>query len=393
MRVPSVMLLGVASGLSVFGMAIIVPSTTSIAEHFDAGFGSVQFVVSAYLFGLAIAQPVSGILCDRLGRRPVMLGGFALFTLASLICAAAPTLWSLIIGRFFQAVGVSVGTVTARAILRDTRDGAKMAEAMSYIAAIMGVAPVIAPMIGGFIDSVAGFRSIFLVTAAMGAGVLVAMRVRLSETLSRDHVPPGVAELFGNYRVLIRSQRFVGNTLIFGFKQGAFFTFLAVGAPFFYSAFGMDAKAFGLWWGILAIAYIGGATLGAKLTPRIGSTRVMHLSVWMTLLAGVMMLAVSYADALTPAMLLVPLGILMVFAGSGTPGAMAGAVEPHPEMAGTASGLSSAIGLVVGGSFSVISGALYTGTFEPIGVLIFATTLAAALSWLLANYRASVTVS
>ena len=393
MRAPSVLLLGVASGLSVFGMAIIVPSTNSIAEQFGAGFASVQFVVSAYLFGLAIAQPVSGVLCDRLGRRPVMLAGFALFTLASLVCAAAPTLWSLVLARFFQAVGVSVGTVTARAILRDTRDGEKMAEAMSYVAAIMGVAPVLAPMAGGFIDSVAGYRAIFFVTAAMGAAILLAMHVRLSETLSREHVPPGLNELLGNYRVLLKSRPFVGNTLIFGFKQGAFFSFLAVGAPFFETAFGMDARAFGLWWGMMAIAYIAGATLGARLTPRIGATRVMHLSVWMTLLAGILMLGVTNVTVLTPTMLLVPLGVLMVFAGSGTPGAMAGAVAPHPAMAGTASGLSSAVGLVVGGSFTVISGALYTGTFRPIGMLIFASTLAAAVSWLLASYRSTASDS
>ena len=393
MRAPSVMLLGVASGLSIFGMAIIVPSTNSIAEHFDAGFASVQFVISAYLFGLAIAQPVSGVLCDRFGRRPVMLSGFTLFTLASLVCAAAPTLPSLVLARFLQAVGVSVGAVTARAILRDTRDGEKMAEAMSYLAAIMGVAPVLAPLVGGLLDSFIGFRSIFVVTAAIGATVLLAMHARLTETLSRDHVPPGWHELIGNYRVLIGSPQFVGYTLIFGFKQGAFFSFLAVGAPFFLTAFGVDAKTFGMIWGIMAVAFVAGATLGAKLTPRIGTNRVMQISIWSTFVIGLLMLAVTQADTLSPAMLLVPLGMLMIFAGSGTPGAQAGAVLPHPEMAGTASGLSSAVGLVVGGSFTVVSGSLYTGEFRPIGTLIFVATLASALSWLLASRQAPASVS
>lgn len=387
MRIPSVMLLGVASGLSVFGMSIVVPSTNSIAEHFDAGFASVQFVISAYLFGLALAQPISGILCDRFGRRPVMLSGFVLFTLASLVCIVAPTLSSLVFARFLQAVGVSVGAVTARAVLRDTRDGEKMAEAMSYISAIMGVAPVLAPLFGGFLDSYAGFRSSFLVTAAMGAIVLTAMHVRLSETLSRDHVPPGWRELIRNYRVLLTSPQFVGNTLIYGFKQGAFFCFLAVGAPFFLTNFGMDAKSFGMLWGLLAMAYVGGATLGAKLTPRIGTHQVMRLSIWSTLGAGILMFGVANVESLTPVLLLLPMVILMVFAGSGTPGAQAGAVAPHPTMAGTASGLSNAVGLVVGGSFTVISGALYNGEFRPIGMLIFTATLAAAMSWMLANYR------
>ncbi|MGI9236496.1 MAG: multidrug effflux MFS transporter [Woeseiaceae bacterium] len=385
MRVPSVLLLGVASGLSVFGMAIIVPSTNSIAIAFGAGFASVQFVVSAYLLGLAIAQPVSGIICDRFGRRPVMLGGFALFTIASLLCAVAPKLSLLILARFLQAVGVSVGTVTARAILRDTRDGDQMAEAMSYIAAIMGVAPVVAPIVGGFLDSLFGFRSIFLVTAGMGALVLAAMHFRLGETLSREHVPAGWVELRSNYRVLLSSPQFVGYTLIFGFTQGAFFCFLAVGAPFFLTQFDMDARTFGILWGLLAVAYIVGATLGAKLTPRIGGSAVMRMSIAFILAAGLLLIGVAFSESPTPWTVLMPMGLLMIFAGSGTPGAMTGAVQPHPTMAGTASGLSSALGLVIGGSFSVISGSLYTGEFRSIGVLIFVATGAVAISWLVAS--------
>ena len=385
MRAPSVMLLGVASGLSVFGMAIIVPSTNSIATQYGAGFATVQFVVSAYLFGLAVAQPVSGILCDRFGRRPVMLGGFALFTIASLLCAAAPSLPLLIAGRFLQAVGVSVGTVSTRAILRDTHDGDDMAEAMSYIAAAMGVAPILAPVVGGFIDTYVGFRATFFVTAAMGATVLVAMRLRLSETLSRDHVPPRLGTLLRNYRILLSSPQFVGYTLIYGFKQGAFFSFLAIGAPFFAAQFGLDSKTFGMLWGALAIAYVGGATIGARLTSKFGALAVMRVSIWCTVGAGLLMLAAAHVEVLAVVHVLLPMALLMIFAGSATPNAMAGAVRFHPEMAGTASGLSSAIGLVVGGSFTIISGSVYSGSFRPIGILIFSATVASMLSWLLAS--------
>ncbi|MDJ0709219.1 MAG: multidrug effflux MFS transporter [Woeseiaceae bacterium] len=385
MRAPSVMMLGVASGLSVFGMAIIVPSMHAIALEYDASLATVQFVVSAYLFGLAVAQPASGILCDRFGRRPVMLGGFAVFTVASLLCAAAPSLPLLIFGRFMQAVGVSVGTVTSRAILRDTRDGDQMAEAMSYIAAAMGVAPVLAPIVGGFVDSLVGFRITFYVTAAMGIIVYVAMHMRLGETLSREHVPPGFRALGRNYGVLLRSPQFLGYTLIYGFKQGAFFAFLAVGAPFFLVAYGIDSQVFGILWGLLAVAYVGGATLGAKLTARVGATTVMRFSVICTFACGLLFLGVALAGAPGVHWVLVPMSLLMVFSGSGTPNAMAGAVRHHPTMAGTAAGLSSAIGLVVGGSFTVLSGAIYTGEFRTIGLLIFGATLATLTSWTIAR--------
>ena len=381
MRAPSVMMLGVASGLSVFGMAIIVPSTHSIALHYDASLATVQFVISAYLFGLAIAQPISGILCDRFGRRPVMLGGFLLFTVASLACAAAPTLPLMIGGRFVQAVGVSVGTVTTRAILRDTRDGDQMAEAMSYIAAAMGIAPVLAPIAGGFLDGLVGFRATFLVTAALGVIVLVTMHLRLRETLSRDHVPPGLRTLGRNYGALLRSPQFVGYTLIYGFKQGAFFAFLGVGAPLFLAAYGLDSQVFGLLWGLLAVAYVSGATLGAKLTAILGAEGVMKISVLCTFASGLVILVAAIANAPNVYWILLPMSLLMIFSGSGTPNAMAGAVRHHPTIAGTASGLSSAIGLVVGGSFTVVSGAFYTAEFRPVGMLIFAATVATLASW------------
>ena len=384
-RIPSVLLLGLASSLSVFGMAIVMPSVNSIAMAFDATIASAQFVISAYLFGLAIAQPASGVLCDRFGRRPVMLGGFALFTAASLLCAAADSLLLLILARFLQAVGVSVGTVTSRAILRDTRDGDRLAQAMSYIAAAMGLAPVVAPAIGGFIDSMMGYRVIFIVTAGLGCAVLFSMRRHLGETLSREHVPPNWLTLRSSYRLLLTSPQFLGFTLIYGFKQGTLFCFLAIGAAYFDSAYGMDAKTFGALWSMMAMTYVLGASLGARFTPSLGSDRIMKVSVWALFATGFLMLFIAAQEAPPALLILSALAILMFFAGSGTPPAMAGAIRHHPNMAGTASGLSSAIGLIVGGCFTMASGALYDGGFAPAALLMFAATSASAASWMLAT--------
>ena len=384
------MLLGIASGLSVFGMAIVVPSMSSIAQHYDADFSTVQFIISAYLFGLAIAQPISGFLCDRFGRRPVMLAGFALFSFASLLCALAPSLSLLILARFGQALGVSVGTVTSRAILRDTRDDEKMTEATSYIAAAMGVAPVIAPIIGGLLESSFGYRSTFIVTAAMGLTVLLAMRWRLSETLKNKISLPNWSDLRSRYAVLLKSSKFVGYTLIYGFQQGAFFAFLAVGAAFFEMHYAMDSKTFGLIWGALALAYVGGATIGGKMTPRVGAEQVMHISLILAMIVGVWLLYVAMLNTPTAAQILIPLILLMLTSGSATPGAMAGAVRYHPEAAGTAAGLSSALGLMIGGSFTIVSGAVYSGDFTSIALLMFFACVGGMLCWWLLADRPAI---
>jgi DHA1 family bicyclomycin/chloramphenicol resistance-like MFS transporter len=379
------LLLGIASSLSVFGMTIILPAISSIGERFGEPFSSVQFVVSAYLFGLAFAQPVSGFLCDRIGRRRVMLAGFAVFIVASLLCIVAPSLNLLIMGRFMQAVGASVGTVATRAILRDTRSGEQMAEAMSYVAIAMGIAPIIGPIFGGLLDSYFGYQSMFIVTALMGVAVLVGMFVNLEETLPRDIVAPRVNEWLGNYWLLLRSPQFVGFTLIYGFVQGAFFCFLAVGAPYFEARFGMDSKTYGFVWGLMALTYVFGATVAAKLTSRVGTAGIMRASIALVMIGGILVLFSTWHEPGAPIHILLPLGLLMFAAGPATPGSMAGAVRYHPEIAGTASGLSSAIGLVLSGSFTVLSGSLYDGRFFPIAGLIFVSCMLAGLSWLLAS--------
>ena len=261
-RAINIWLLSLASALSPFGMVVVVPTLGALAREFDISFGEAQFLISAYLFGLGAAQPFSGLLCDRLGRRPVLLGGFVVFVLASIGCALAESMTALVVLRFLQAVGVSVGTVASRAIVRDTHDEAGTARALATIAAAMGIAPVIAPVIGGLVAEIAGPQAVFLVSAGLGTLAWLSILGRLEETR-----PPGVLEasrnarLTADYRQLLGSRVFMGYTLMFGFVQGGFFCFLAVGAAVFEADLGMGPREFGLVWGVMAIAYVAGAAL------------------------------------------------------------------------------------------------------------------------------------
>ncbi len=384
-KIPSIWLLGVASGLSPFGMSIVVPALGSMATDFSADFLSVQFIVSAYMLGLAVSQPACGFLCDRYGRRPVMLIGFSVFIAASVLCALAPTLEWLILARFVQAAGVSVGTVASRAVLRDTRSGNQVAQGMSYIAATMGIAPVIAPIIGGWLDASSGYRWIFISTAVIGGLVLFGMLRHMTETLDRDRPQPRWRDWLSSYAMLVRSRSFVGYTLVFGFVQGSFFSFMAIGAAYFASQYAISSSAFGTTWGLLAIAYIVGASAGARLTPIIGTERVVAGGVIIGMGAGAALVFFSLAGEPSMVQLLTPLAVMMVLSGATVPGAMAGAIAEHPEIAGTASGLSSAVGLLVGGSFTVLAGAIYQGRFLPMALVIFVALVATAVSCAMAQ--------
>jgi DHA1 family bicyclomycin/chloramphenicol resistance-like MFS transporter len=146
----------------------------------------------------------------------------------------------------------------------------------------------------------------------------------------------------------------------------------------------MESQAFGVVWGIMAVAYVIGATLGAKLTERIGSAVLLRMSVGLSVLAATILVVLTGPEPVPIAALLIPVFLLMMFSGTTTPGAMAGAIRPHPDMAGTASGLSSACGLVLSGSFTVITGLLYAGAFQPVAALMLAATVLAAGGMLLA---------
>ena len=128
--------------MSPFGMAIVVPTLELFANEFQSSYSIIQFIISAYLFGLAISQPFMGFLSDKLGRKPVMISGIILFIIASYICMTAETLSTLIIARFLQGVGGSVGTVTSRAIIRDSYSGDQAAKSLSRVTATMGMAPM-----------------------------------------------------------------------------------------------------------------------------------------------------------------------------------------------------------------------------------------------------------
>ncbi len=369
-RRPPLVLLSLAAALSPFGMAIVLPMIGGIATRFDTGPAGAQFVISVYLFGLGIMQPLAGALCDRIGRRPVLIGGVALFTLASVGCALAGNLATLVAFRGLQAIGVSVGTVGSRAVIRDTCDPLETMKALAVLAAAMGLAPVIAPVIGGSLGALAGPGTIFLVTASLGLLATGWLFVALPETRGAppvDHQPGR-----GGIRSLLTSPPFMGNTLLYGFVQGAFFAFLAVGAPLFEAAFGLGQAAFGTIWGLMGLAYVGGAAAAGHAARRIGAFELLRAGATLGTLAGTALLADAVIGGPSLPIMIGALTALMVAGGVIMPTAMAGAISGEAALAGRAAGLSSAIGLGMSGMFSVVAGLVYTGDFRPVALFMAA---------------------
>jgi len=382
------LLLAAASGLSPFGMASIVPAMPAFADYFAADYARVQLVVSVYLLGLGISQPVHGALCDMFGRRKALIAGFSIFIVASLLCALTSRLDALVLGRFAQALGVSVGTVAARAIVRDTHDAETSAVALSYITAAMGIAPVAAPLVGGLLTSYFGWPAIFLCNAMIGAVLLWWIHAALPETRAESHrLAADPVRTLRHYGEFLRSPLFLGYTLIYGFSSAAMFAFITVGAALYGRYAGLDAAGFGLLWGALALTYASGAWLGAKLARARGALTLLRDGVIAMLIVGVIFPFLLLWPGPGLWTLTIPISALMITNGLTSPIAMAGAVSTRPELAGIAAGLSSALAMLASMLFTAISGVTFDGSAMPAAILIAAGCIAVAGAWLLTRSR------
>jgi DHA1 family bicyclomycin/chloramphenicol resistance-like MFS transporter len=319
-----------------------------------------------------------------------LLLGFALFVVASLAGALVTQFEALLVARFLQAAGVSVGTVCSRAIVRDLSDEAGAAQANAYIAAAMGVAPIIGPVLGGLSGAQFGPQSVFFISALIGLAIWVALLLRLPESRPAPHrVDVPAAGYLKNYAELLKSGVFVGYTLMFGFGQGIFFAFMAVGAPVFDTYLDLGQREFGLVWAAMAVGYVACAMLCGRLARRFSFHALLLTAALIACAAGWTLWAITFAELLTPTRLIGLLSVLIAVNGIITPLSLAGAVNYRPKIAGTASGLSSSLGLVLGGGFTILAGGVYDGDFLPVSlVMAGACTMTAAMVLLVRNSRA-----
>ncbi len=366
-------------------MAIVVPNLNLFGRLFDASPGQVQFLVSAYALGLTVAQPLQGTLSDRYGRRPVMLTGLAIFVLASGLCMLAQTLWALVLGRLLQALGASVATIVSRAVIRDLWDDEGTARALTFIAVALGVAPVIAPVVGGYASAQLGWQSIFAITAIVGLGVFVAIAVRMPETRPAGAMVNGRwGQSLRDFGQLLRSGVFWGYTLIYGFNSATFFCVVTVGAAIFEQELGIDQQIFGFIWGAMALCYVAGAMAGTRVTQALGMRRSLSFGTGLVVLVGTVMPLGMLRWGVNLWTLLLPLAILMAASGIVAPLSLAGAVNHRPDIAGAGSGLSSSLGLLLAVVFTILSGVVYSGSAIPIAMLIAVTVIATAGALMLA---------
>ena len=377
-------MLAAISCLSPFGVSVMAPLIPLLAQSLDGDVRQLQYLVSAYVLGLALTQPFVGLISDHWGRRPILLFGFGVFVLAS-IALAAPLSLSWMIGlRFIQAMGVSVGTVVARGIIRDVLPASEALKAFALISAAMGFSPIVAPVVAGILAAEFGVSAVFILLSGLGLVLLFWAWLKIPETRRKDHQAFSVGAALTGYAEVLKSSRFWGFAGAYGCLQGLFFAFLGVGATLFLDSFGISITGFSVIWSGLAGIYSLGSVVLHKLpslSKTVAQTAVVHVLLLWSLGAP---LVVQW-QGLTLWTLLIPLSSLMFISGLLTPMAMLGAVNVIPKWTGTAAGLSSAIGMGAAAIFTFIGANVYAVSAESLMWVVSASGLGVWLCWQLAH--------
>jgi DHA1 family bicyclomycin/chloramphenicol resistance-like MFS transporter len=374
-----------SSSLGLAATSIYLPSIPDMARDLGVPASHVQNTVTAYLAAFGVSTLLIGSLSDRYGRRRLLIGGTALFTLASVVAAFAPDIVTFMTARVLQAVGACAGMALARAIARDLFDADETARALAAISAAITITPIVAPLIGGYMHVWFGWRSQFVLLAAFALAVTSLVARYLPETnreLQMQHAL--IRGLARGARTLLSERRFLGNVVVISASSSAFYAFMTAAPLLLIDMQSVSPENFGRDMMLGPIGFIVAAIISNRTVMRLGPLALIAIGGACTLAATGMLFALPMLSA-RPATLLLP--FLLAGAGMGfcLPNGNAGALNVRPGLAGTAAGLAGFLQMSACAIATATVASMMLETALPIAGLWLVCTVLLWLGWSVAR--------
>ena len=370
-------ILGLLAAVAPLAIDMYLPAFPTIADEFGTSPSAIQLTLTAFVIGLAVGQLVIGPLSDRTGRRPLLIAGPVLFTLAAVTCALAPAISLFTAARFVQGFGGAAGVVLSRAVISDRAEGVAAARLFSVMMLISGVAPVAAPLLGGTFISIIGWRGVFWVLAGLGVVMLIGAVGWVRESLPRaERRTGGLSTLTRDARRLATDREFVGYTLTFAFAFGTMFAYIAASPFVLQDMLGLSQFVFAMVFAANGLGIVIMNAVNARLVRRFPPRQLMLLGV------GVMVVATAFiiVDAvlgpwLWPTILafwcaVSSLGLIM-------PNSTALAIARSRHAAGTGSAVLGALQFGLGALVAPLVGVGGSMTAVPMALVMFVCALIA----------------
>jgi len=374
----------VLGGLTMFGplsLDLYLPALPQLADDLNASASAAQLSITACLVGLAVGQLLAGPLSDRLGRKRPLIIGLVAYLLASIACALAPSVTVLIVLRLIQGLGGAAGIVISRAIARDLYSGSALMIFFSRLLLIAGLAPVLAPILGGQLSLIMSWRGIFGVLAGFGAVLLLAGWFGLKETLPPERrIVGGFGRTVQGYNTLLHDRFFVGCALSSGLAGATMFAYIAGSTFVLQRIYGMSPQGFSFVFGGISLGLVAAAQIGARIALVWPLTRVLGLGLMINLF-GATALFVTVIIGLPMGVLIGALVVMVCAVGLIFPTANALAMADYPDLAGTASSLQGLSQFVFGAVAAPLVGIAGEHTAVPLGIVTTGVSLLATASF------------
>lgn len=363
-------------------MDAYLPGLPELARDFGVSPSAAQVTVTTYLLGLALGQLLSGPLSDVHGRRRPLVAGMAVFTVTTLACSLAPSLSVLAGMRLVQGTAAAVGVAVGRAIVRDLYAGAAGARYLSRLMIVIGLAPILAPIVGGQLLRVTSWRGVFVALSVLGLALTAVGARLLPETLPRERRRAGGLRVtLETFARLLGDRRFVGFVLIVGLGGGAMIGYVAGSSFVLQDVYGASPQLYGLLFGLNAVFLVAGAQVNAHLLATRSPRSLLRVGLLMLVVAGVALVVIVSLPTAGLAMVVAPLMLQMASWSFVQANALALALTDHPEVAGTAAALLGVSQYAFGAFAAPLVGLGGSDTALPMALVIAGCAVGAALAF------------
>lgn len=375
-RLGLILFLGALCAIGPLAIDMYLPSFPRVASDLGVPLGLVERTLAVYFIGLAFGQLLYGPISDRLGRKTPLYLGLGVFTLASVGCALATGVEMLIAVRFCQALGGCALMVVARAVVRDLFGPRESARVFSSLILVMGVTPILAPLLGGWLAEHAGWRAIFWFQAAAGIACLGATGLFKESHPPHRRARHGLGVIGRSYLRLLRDRQFVAATLTGGFLMMGMFAYVSGSPGVFIGQFGVRPEHFGLYFGANAAGFIAASQVNARILRRADPRRSLRAAVWVAAASGSALLVTVSLGVGGFAGVLVPIFVFVTSMGFVLPTATALALAAHGREAGNASAVLGFLQFSLSACGGMLVSAVHTGSALPMAAVIGAGGLA-----------------
>jgi len=376
-----------ASSVSIMSTDMYTPSLPHLPDVFGTTPKMVNLTVSLNIFVFGISQLIYGPLSDRFGRRPILLAGMAGFAIFSGLCGAAQSIGQLIGARVFQGMLAAVEMVLALAIIRDVYDETDQVRALAIYGTALAVAPILAPIAGGYIQVFLGWRAIFLITALIGFCVILLIWRRLPETVTPDKQALSFIHVLRDYLKLLTNRSFMNYTLMVGAGFGVIFAFATAGPFIIIKYFNVPTHLFGFYQAAVALSWFAGSVVTNQIADKIDTKIILEAGLVCAAMGAFILPVLVFTGIESPLSITLAISILGFGMGPVFAVAPLRALAVADTKTGTASAMVSTVQMVIASLASASVGVFHDGTTRPLAITILALLVVAGIAYWLSIKR------